>query len=141
MKTQHHSLRHFLFALLLVGTFLPGLVQAACQNCGVVTAVNKVKEEGQGTGMGAVAGGVVGGLVGNQIGSGTGNTLATIAGAAGGAYAGHQVEKKVRSKNVYKVEVKMHDGQMREFSYDSQPPFASGDKVKVDNGKLVRTSK
>ena len=135
------TLRHFLLALLLAGAAVPGLVQAACQNCGVVTSVNKVAEEGQGTGMGAVAGGVVGGLVGNQIGSGTGNTLATIAGAAGGAYAGHQVEKKVRSKNVYKVEVKMHDGQMREFSYDNHPAFAAGDKVKVENGKLVRASK
>lgn len=135
------TLRHCLFSLLLAFAAVPGLVQAACQNCGVVTAVKSVSEKGEGTGMGAVAGGVVGGLLGHQVGNGTGNTLATIAGAAGGAYAGHQVEKKVRSKTVYKVEVKMHDGQMREFSYDSQPTFAAGDKVKVDNGRLVRAAK
>lgn len=136
MKNLHNSV----FAILVALATIPGLAAAACQNCGVVTGVHSVTQKGEGTGMGAVAGGVVGGLVGHQIGSGTGNTIATIAGAAGGAYAGHQVEKKVRSKTVYKVQVKMDDGHSRDFTYEAKPAFAAGDKVRVENGKLVRTA-
>lgn len=134
------NLRVVLFSLLAALFAGVGPAVAACANCGVVTGVHSVTQKGEGTGMGAVAGGVVGGLVGNQIGSGTGNTIATIAGAAGGAYAGHQVEKKVRSKTVFKVEVKMDSGPARSFTYQKQPAFANGDRVKVENGTLTRLS-
>ena len=133
------SLRHHIFVLALAAT-LPTLALAdACKpDCGKVENVNKTKQEGKGTGLGAVAGGVVGGLVGNQIGQGTGRTVATVAGVAGGAYAGHQVEKKTKSKDVYTVTVKMDNGQTQKFEYESSPGFASGDRVQIVNGKPQR---
>lgn len=132
------SMRKFAVAATLVSSLFAGSALAACVDCGVVQSVETVKQEGQGSGLGAVAGGLVGGLVGNQVGKGTGNTIATIAGAAGGAYAGNQIEKKSKSKNVYKVHVKMESGNEREFSFDEAPAFAAGDKVKVENDQLVK---
>lgn len=132
------TMREFVVAAALASSLLAGSAMAVCADCGVVTSVDSVKQEGQGSGLGAVAGGLVGGLVGNQVGRGNGNTIATIAGAAGGAYAGHQIEKKSKSKNIYKVHVKMENGNEREFTFDDAPLFAAGDKVKVDNDVLVK---
>jgi hypothetical protein len=37
----------------------------------------------------------------------------------------------------YDVTVKMDDGSMQTFSYDSQPAFQAGSKVRVVNGTLT----
>jgi outer membrane lipoprotein SlyB len=108
-----------------------------CTDCGVVEAVDLVKQEGQGTGLGAVAGGVAGGLIGNQFGKGTGRTVATVAGAAGGAYAGHEVEKYAKTTKHWNVRLRMDDGNMRTISQDTEPGFRAGDPVKVVDGKVV----
>jgi outer membrane lipoprotein SlyB len=108
-----------------------------CANCGSVEAVNVVEHQGEGSGLGAVAGGVAGALLGNQVGGGSGRKIATVAGAAGGAYAGHQIEKHVKTTKRYDVVVRMEDGGMRTFPYDSEPAFRVGAKVKVVEGALV----
>ena len=108
-----------------------------CANCGVVSSVNVIAQQGEGSGLGAVAGGVVGGLLGNQVGGGTGKKIATVAGVAGGAYAGHQIEKNAKSSTRYDVIVKMEDGSTRTFSYESQPAFQAGSKVRIVNGALT----
>ncbi|MEK6593471.1 MAG: glycine zipper 2TM domain-containing protein [Pseudomonadota bacterium] len=110
---------------------------SVCTNCGTVESVNVIEQKGEGSGLGAVAGGVAGALLGNQVGGGSGRKIATVAGAAGGAYAGHQVEKQVKSTKRYDVAVRMQDGTSRSFSYDSQPSYRAGDKVKVVEGTLV----
>ena len=112
-------------------------VTPVCSNCGVVSSVNAIAQQGEGSGLGAVAGGVVGGLLGNQVGGGSGKKIATVAGVAGGAYAGHQIEKNVKSSMRYDVIVKMEDGSTRTFSYESQPSFQAGSKVRVVNGALT----
>ena len=63
---------------------------------------------------------------------------ATILGAAGGAYAGHQVEKQVKKVTQYEVVVRMDDGSTRIVTYDAEPGFRSGDKVRFIDGKLTR---
>lgn len=115
----------------------PAKAAPVCGNCGVVASVDTVKLQGEGSGLGAVAGGVVGGLLGNQVGGGSGKKIATVAGAAGGAYAGHQAEKHLKSTVRYDVTVKMDDGSTQTFSYDSQPAFQAGSKVRVVNGTLT----
>jgi outer membrane lipoprotein SlyB len=115
----------------------PARAAPVCNNCGVVASVNAIKLQGEGSGLGAVAGGVVGGLLGNQVGGGSGKKIATVAGAAGGAYAGHQTEKHLKSTVRYDVTVKMDDGSTQTFSYDAQPAFQSGSKVRVVNGTLT----
>ena len=109
-----------------------------CTNCGTVDSIRIVEQAGEASGVGMIAGGVLGGLLGHQVGQGRGNTAATIVGAAGGAYAGHQVEKNVKKGARYDVSVRMDDGTMRTVSYDMEPGFKTGDKVKFVDGKLLR---
>jgi outer membrane lipoprotein SlyB len=118
----------------------PQAVPAAplCTNCGTVDMIRVAEQAGQASGVGMVAGGVLGGLLGHQIGHGSGNTAATIVGAAGGAYAGNQVEKNVKKVARYDVSVRMDDGTLRTVSYDAEPGFRSGDKVRFIDGRLTR---
>ncbi len=109
-----------------------------CANCGVVQSVNVVEVEGKGSGLGMVTGGVLGGLLGNQVGQGNGKTVATVAGVAGGAYAGNEVEKKVKKTQTYNVVVRMHDGATRTFHQNTDPGLGVGEKVKIENGGIVR---
>jgi outer membrane lipoprotein SlyB len=117
---------------------LPPAAAAPCPDCGTVDSVRIVEQAGEASGVGMVAGGVLGGLLGHQIGSGRGNTAATIIGAAGGAYAGHQVEKNVKKGARYDVGVRMPDGSLRTVSYDADPGFKTGERVRFVDGRLVR---
>ncbi len=109
-----------------------------CPECGTVESVRSVEQAAEGSGLGVIAGGVLGGLLGHQVGQGRGNTAATIIGAAGGAYAGHQVEKNIKKGTRYDVNVRMNDGTVRTVSYDTEPGFKSGDRVRIIDGKLTR---
>lgn len=113
------------------------IVAAACDNCGVVNAINAIEVKGQSSGLGVVAGGVTGALLGNQIGRGNGNAIATIAGAAGGAFAGNEIEKNMKKAVRYQVRVRMNDGTYRTTYQSSAPAFSVGEKVKVVNGQVV----
>jgi outer membrane lipoprotein SlyB len=108
-----------------------------CFNCGTIDNVREVTQAGEGSGLGAVVGGVLGGLLGNQVGGGSGNKIATVLGAAGGAYAGHQVEKSRKETKRYEISVRMEDGTLRSVTQDSVPAWRIGDRVKLDNGRLV----
>lgn len=108
-----------------------------CIDCGTVSGVNVVEQQGEGSGLGAVAGGVVGGVLGNQVGSGSGRKIATVAGAAGGAYAGHQAEKYLKTTKRWDVAVRMENGSSRAFSYEKEPALRVGDKVRIVDGGLV----
>lgn len=109
-----------------------------CADCGTITAINAVEQEGEGSGLGAIAGGVAGALLGHQVGGGTGKDIATIAGAAGGAYAGHQIEKKMKKIMRYDITVKMENGEHRTISEKEAPAVAVGDKVKIVDGMLQK---
>ncbi len=129
------SIATLLAAGLLVAA---GHAAAACDNCGSVIEMKTVEVKGEGSGVGAVAGGVLGGVLGHQVGGGRGKDVATVAGAVGGAYAGHQVEKNVKKKTQYQVIVKLENGTTRTFTYNAASAFKVGDKIKVENNKLVR---
>ena len=113
------------------------IAATACDNCGVVDAINAVEVKGASTGLGVAAGGITGALLGNQIGRGSGNTVATIAGAAGGAFAGNEIEKNMKKAVRYQVRVRMNDGTYRTTYQSSAPAFSVGEKVKVVNGQAV----
>jgi len=107
-------------------------------DCGRITGIEQYTKEGSGTGVGAVAGGVAGALLGNQVGTGNTRTVATVGGAAGGAYLGNMAEKKVKTKKMTKVSVKMDSGDTRIFDFGGNTQFANGDRVQVREGKLNR---
>jgi outer membrane lipoprotein SlyB len=118
----------------------PAVVARICSECGVIDSVKVVDHKGEASGLGAVGGAVVGGLVGTQIGSGRGTTAATVIGAAGGALAGNEVEKRVKASKQYAVTVRMDDGSFRTVTFESEPGYSIGDKVKVVDGRIVRNS-
>jgi len=109
-----------------------------CANCGVVEAVNVVEVKGDGNYLGMIAGGLAGALLGHQVGGGTGKTIATVAGAAGGAYAGNEVEKRMKTTKHYEVITRLESGGSQTITYETDPGFKVGDKVKVENNTLVR---
>jgi outer membrane lipoprotein SlyB len=117
---------------------VPAPAAAVCSNCGVIGNIREISQPGEGTGLGAVAGGVIGAIVGNQIGGGSGQKIATVAGAAGGAYAGHQIEKSQRKTTRYEVLVRMNDGTTRTVMMDMVPGWQIGERVRIENGTLVR---
>ena len=109
-----------------------------CPDCAVVSSIEPVAVEGEGSGLGAIAGGVLGAVIGNQIGGGSGRDVARIAGIAGGAYAGHQIEKSQRAGTAYDVVVRfVEDGSTARIRENAAPVWQVGDKVRVENGKLV----
>lgn len=116
----------------------PAPVQAAaiCRDCGTVESVRELAAKGEGSGLGAVAGGVIGGLLGNRVGGGNGRKVMTVAGAAGGAYAGHEVEKRMRGETRYEITVRLDDGSVRTYVETQAPLWRSGDRVRVDDGRL-----
>lgn len=125
----------------VAGGATPGRnVAAVCYNCGTVTSVRAVREQGQAGLIGPIAGGALGGLAGSQIGSGSGKTIATIAGAAGGAMVGTEVERRQKATTSYVVGVRLNDGTTQTFNFNSAPGYQEGDRVRVVDGRLVRDS-
>jgi outer membrane lipoprotein SlyB len=108
-----------------------------CTNCGVITAITPVKNEGKGTAVGVVAGGLAGLVLGNQIGGGNGKTIAKVAGAAGGALLGNKIEKKIRAQTSYEIRVRLDDGTETTVSQETEPKLAVGAAVKIVDGSVV----
>lgn len=122
----------------LQSTAAPARVARICNNCGTVEAVNHVEVKGEGGYLGAIGGGVVGALLGGQVGGGTGRTVAQIAGAVGGAYAGRAIEANARKSNHYEVLVRLQNGATQTVVFAAEPGFQVGEKVKINDGVIVR---
>jgi outer membrane lipoprotein SlyB len=106
-----------------------------CADCGTVESVSTVERGEKPSGVGAVAGAVAGGLLGSQMGGGSGKDAMTVIGAVGGGVAGHQIEKRSKTRTEYVARVRMADGSLRTVSHPS--PIAAGAKVRVDGEQLV----
>jgi outer membrane lipoprotein SlyB len=111
---------------------------AICNTCGTVESVTPITEQGKGSGVGAAIGGVVGGVLGHQVGGGRGKDVATVAGAVGGALLGNQVEKSNKTTQSYEVRVRLDDGSYQNVRSQTEPGLRAGDKVRVENGRIVR---
>lgn len=110
-----------------------------CTSCAVVQAVNVIEVAGDGSYLGTVGGAVVGGLLGNQVGSGSGRTAASVAGAVGGAIAGRQLERNMRKSQKYEVVVRYtNSGATQAITFDNDPGYRAGDRVRVNGGVLSR---
>jgi len=106
---------------------------------GQVRAIDLVRAEQRTSGGGAVLGAVLGAVVGNQFGSGSGRAAATGIGAVGGAVAGNEVEKRNRRDDeAYRVSVRFEDGSVRDYDFQRIDDLRVGDRVKWENGQLIR---
>ena len=123
-----------------VASFVPAAptVVTICRTCGSIDSINTIVKQGEGSGAGAVLGGVLGGVLGHQVGNGRGKDLATVAGAVGGAVLGNSVEKNAKTANSYDVRVRMEDGTFQTVRYQTEPGLRVGDKVRVEDGRIVR---
>jgi outer membrane lipoprotein SlyB len=113
-----------------------------CSNCATVETVNVVQVQGNAGYLGTVGGAVVGGLLGSQIGSGKGRTAAQIAGVVGGAAVGRNIDNNNAAKAApnqhYEVVVRYPNGATKAITYENDPGFRVGEKVRVDNNVLTR---
>lgn len=116
----------------------PAPAPEICYSCGTVQSVNVVTEAGKASGAGAVTGAVLGGVAGHQMGGGKGKDAMTVIGVIGGALAGNATEKAIKKTQFYEVTVRMDDGSVQTYTYQTVPPFSSGDAVRVDGGQLMR---
>ena len=111
---------------------------ASCALCGTVESIRTIELRDEARDVGT-AGGLSGAAAGNRTDSGGGNTAMTILGTVAGAITGDETERNVKKRYAYRVTVRMDDGSFRTVSLSSPPTLAVGDKVRVVEGKLVRT--
>lgn len=131
-------------AVLALGVMGGGVAPSAeaqnyyrCRSCGVVTQVEREGRRGDNhLGAGTVIGALVGGALGNQVGKGDGRKAATVAGAVAGGAVGHQVEKDRRGRDVWRIEVRMDDGDYRTVTQYRYPDVRRGDHVQVRDGRV-----
>ncbi len=108
----------------------------ACMDCGVISSVVPVTQQGQAGLAGTLGGAAAGGLVGNQFGKGKGNTAMTVVGVLGGALAGRAVEQQVTSTTVYQIAVNMDAGGQRIITLPSANGIGPGMRVHVYGNNL-----
>ncbi len=108
----------------------------ACMDCGVVSSITPVKQEGQAGLAGGLGGAALGGLAGNQFGHGKGKTAMTVVGVLGGALAGAEVQKQVTATTVYQVAVNMETGGQRVVTVGNPNGLSPGARVHVQGSNL-----
>ncbi|MGE0356138.1 MAG: glycine zipper 2TM domain-containing protein [Burkholderiales bacterium] len=119
----------------------PAPAPKICRNCGTVSEIVPIQKKGDSSGAGAVLGGIVGGVLGHQVGGGRGKDVATVAGALGGALVGNEIEKNRASVTAWDVRVRLEDGTNKVVRYTSEPSWRVGDKVRVEEGRIVSASR
>jgi outer membrane lipoprotein SlyB len=107
-----------------------------CINCGEVTSITAVTEDGESTGVGAALGAIVGGIAGNQVGGGSGKKIATVAGAVGGAVAGNTIEKNRGSETMYDVRIEMENGREQTIRVPDATGISVGSNVTVEGNQI-----
>jgi outer membrane lipoprotein SlyB len=105
---------------------------------GVVERIELVRRGDGGEVAGTIIGGIVGGVIGNQIGSGSGNTAATIAGAAGGAVVGHELGRRARDDEAFRVTVRLDNGAFHTVMLDRVSDLRMGDRVRIEGNTIYR---
>lgn len=104
---------------------------------GVIENIETLRSDNNEIGAGTVIGGVVGGILGHQVGGGTGNDVATVAGAVGGAVVGHQVEKKNRQQDSYRIQIRLERGGYQTVT-QGVSDLRVGDRVRIENNHVSR---
>ena len=106
---------------------------------GVVDRIEVIKKGDSNNIAGTIIGGIAGGLIGHQIGGGSGQTAATIIGGVGGAVAGNQVQQRTRGANeTFRVTVRFENGATETIKQDDISDMRTGDRVRVEGGRVYR---
>jgi outer membrane lipoprotein SlyB len=63
----------------------------------------------------------------------------TLIGAVVGAVIGHQIESRnCKEDEVYRIGVRLENGEVRQFDYRKLNALRAGDRVKLEGGQLYR---
>jgi len=119
----------------------PARAAATCPECATVESIRTVEWRDRGRYAGAITGGLLGAILGNQVGRGDGRTLARIVGALGGALAGRELERNGSRHLRYDVVLRLPNGVAQMRQYDSAPPFAVGDIVRLNAASMARSQR
>ena len=111
-----------------------------CDKCGVIESVKvvEVRRDANGNIVGTIAGGVVGAIIGSQVGSGNGTRAAEVLGALGGAYAGNRIQANASKDHRYDLVVRLQGGAAQTISFDTDPGFRVGERVRIVDGRVQR---
>jgi outer membrane lipoprotein SlyB len=114
-------------------------VPAVCALCGTIESVRVIEIYEESTTAAAAieprSGEAASGGPGAAIASGAASVLDTL----NNTMRGNEPENNVRKRHVYRVTLRMDDGSFRAISSSSPPAFSVGDKVRVVEGRLVRS--
>jgi outer membrane lipoprotein SlyB len=106
---------------------------------GVVDRIEVIRKGDSNNIAGTIIGGIAGGLIGHQIGGGSGQTAATIVGGVGGAVAGNQIQQRTRGANeTFRVTVRFENGATETIRQDDISDMRTGDRVRVEGGRVYR---
>jgi outer membrane lipoprotein SlyB len=105
---------------------------------GQVVAIDRVRLGRPTSGGGAIIGGVAGAVIGNQVGRGMGRDVATVVGALGGAVAGNAIEqnRNGEGQEVFRISVRLNDGNVRAFDYEQPGNIRVGDRVRIEDNRI-----
>jgi outer membrane lipoprotein SlyB len=106
---------------------------------GVIESVKEIEQAPDKTIAGPVAGGVAGAVIGHQVGEGRTRMIATAIGAGAGILAGRAIEKKVRTEKLWETTVRLEDGSTQSFKSEAQPAWQSGERVRVVEGRILKS--
>lgn len=118
--------------------YYPPSSQTMSSQYGVIDSIQMVQGAGGSSGAGAVVGGVVGGVLGSQVGGGSGKTAATAAGIVGGALVGNELERRNKAREAYQIGIRLNSGGYQTVEQDSIADLRVGDRVRIENGRVVR---
>ena len=112
---------------------------------GVVSAIERAHDKAPSvpSGAGAAVGGVIGAVIGREIGGkGDSRTAGTMIGALLGAMAGREIERQHGAgRDGVRVVVRLDRGGERSVEQADGQDLRIGDRVAVDNGRVVRVGR
>lgn len=108
---------------------------AACALCGTIESIRSVEVlDETGSAVGAADS-----RSGTDAASSGSSTETSVLDTLSGVVFGSADARSARKRLVYRVTLRMDDGSFRAISLPSPPAFAVGDKVRVVEGRLVRS--
>ncbi len=116
----------------------PGAAEVAF---GVVQSVERISTKAEPSGAGAAIGAVAGAVVGRQFGfSRDGRAQGTLVGTFVGAVLGNEMEKMNQrgSREMLRVTIMLDQGGQRRLDVAPGVDLRAGDRVRVENGQVVR---
>jgi outer membrane lipoprotein SlyB len=109
--------------------------QGTCAVCGTIEAIRLVEVLDEA----GAAGGASEPKARKDASEANPKVATSVLDALSEALTGNEAAKGVRKRQAYRVTVRMDDGSFRAISLSSPPAFAVGDKVRVVEGRLVRS--